>query len=217
MNPKKNLAISLRQQNKSYNEISTTLGIAKSTLSEWFKNNRDSERVKRLLSRANSPRVAERIKKFVSTNREKWLKWRQQARFEAESEFRQQASKPLFIAGLMLYWGEGDSKTKNPLRLTNSSADMIALYTKFLHRALKVPKEKIRVGLILYKDISQKQAEKFWSETSGLPRNQFYKTQYIVGRHPTKRLENGICMIIVNSAYLKEKVLKWIDLLAKTI
>ena len=217
MNNKKLAAVAMRRKNKSYNEISGSLGVAKSTLSDWFKTNAESQKTKKLLSQPSSPRVAERIKKFVSTNKERWLKWRQQARSEAELEFRQQAPNPLFIAGLMLYWGEGDSKPKNPIRLTNSSAQMIALYTKFLRHALEVPKEKIRAGLILYKDISREQAEKFWSVAAGLPRNQFYKTQYIGGRHPTKRLENGICMIIVNSAYLKEKILKWIDLLAKTI
>ncbi|MEK7653977.1 MAG: hypothetical protein AAB345_01690 [Patescibacteria group bacterium] len=217
MNPKKNLAVKMRLQNRSYNEISRTFGIPKSTLSGWFKNHAESKRIKKLLSQSSSPKIAERIKKFVAGNKERWLKWRQQAKHEAESEFRQHAPDPLFIAGLMLYWGEGDSKPKNPVRLTNSNPKMIALYTKFLRHSLKVPTTKIKVGLILYKDISRERAQKFWSEASGLSINQFYKTQYIKGRHPTKRLENGICMVIVNSAYLKEKVLKWIDLLAETI
>lgn len=207
----------MRRQSKSYNEISASLGIAKSTLSEWLKNDPSSQKTKRMLSGIVNPRVAERIKKFSELNKTRWAKFRSNARLVAHKEFSSHFKNPLFVAGLMLYWGEGDSKPKNPLRLTNSSSNMIELYVKFLRQVLDVPKIKIKVGLILYKDIDQADAINFWSHAIGLPQDQFYKTQYIKGHHPTKRLKDGICMVIVNSAHLKEKVLTWIALLSKKL
>lgn len=150
-------------------------------------------------------------------NKIKWEQWRQAARDEARKEFPKLAKNYLFVAGLMLYWGEGDSKLKNPLRLTNTSPQMIKIYTKFLIDILKVPKEKLRVGLILYPDLNEGKTKEFWSKTIDMPPEQFYKTQFITGQHPTARLSRGICMIIMNSRQLKEKVLAWIDLISNKL
>lgn len=213
----KNLAIKLRRQNKSYNEINKILGISKSTLAGWFKNDLKSQKAKLWLNSNSNPVVAERIKTFVKTNKERWEKWREEARIQAKKEFQELIKNPLFIAGMMLYWGEGDSKPKNPVRLTNTNSGIISLYVKFLIEVLKIPKEKIGGALILYPDLSEKECLNFWSKISNLSESQFVKTQFIKGKHPTKRLSNGICMIICNSRQLKEKFLVWIDLLSKTL
>lgn len=217
MRKDKNLAIKLRWQSKSYNEISKILGVPKSTLSGWFKNDPKSQQLKLRLGSKSNPVMAKRIEKFVKINREKWDKLRRETRLQAIKEFPKLVKNSLFIAGLMLYWGEGDSNPKNPVRLTNTNPKMIRLYTKFLIEIIKIPKEKIRVALILYPDLSEKQCLNFWSKINNLPKSQFLKTQFIRGRHPTRRLLNGICMIILNSRHLKEKFLIWIDLLSKTL
>ena len=215
MRADKGIAIKLRQQGKSYRDISGDLGIPKSTLSVWFKNDPLSQEVKLKLSSKSNIRVAERIKKFSETNRRKWEAWREAARYEAKKDFKNLAKNPLFIAGNMLYWAEGDSKVKNPLSLTNTDPRMIRVYIKFLIKILKIDKNKIRATLILYPDLNENRCINFWSEEVGLPKSQFYKTQFIEGRHPTSRLSRGICMIGNNSRQLKEKVLIWIDLLSK--
>ncbi|MEK9173595.1 MAG: helix-turn-helix domain-containing protein [Patescibacteria group bacterium] len=210
-------AVRLRKLGKSYYEISRALGIPKSTLSVWFKDDPMSQEVKLKLSSKSNIRVAERIKKFSENNKRKWELWRAEARYEAKKDFESLAKNPLFIAGNMLYWAEGDSKVKNPLRLTNTDPRMIRLYVKFLIRILKIDKNKIRATLILYPDLNKNSCINFWSKEIDLPRSQFYKTQFIEGRHPTSRLSRGICMIGNNSRQLKEKVLIWIDLLSKSL
>ena len=106
----------------------------------------------------------------------------------------------------MLYWAEGDSKINNPCRFNNTNSQMIALYTKFLTKTLNVPLEKLRIALILYPDLSIKKCISFWAKITGISNHQFYKPQVIKGRHPTKRLINGICMVVCNSRQLKEKI-----------
>lgn len=217
MRKDKHLALRLRQQSKSYNEISRILKISKSTLSNWFKTNPESQRVRNALSDKNNKLVAERIKKFVEANKEKWLKWREDAKIQAKKEFNKFFKNKLFIAGLMLYWSEGDNKLGNPIRFTNTDPRMIALYTKFFTRILNIPKEKLRSTLILYPDLSEKKCVEFWSQIMKIPKTQFYKTQFIKGNHPTKRLSNGICMISCNNRQIKEKMMVWIDLLSKIL
>ena len=217
MRKDKIVAFKLRKQGKSYNEINKILGISKSTLSEWFKNNPESQKIKAALSARSNNNVTERIKRFVRENKLRWNKWREVAREEAKKEFVILVKKPLFIAGTMLYWGEGDSKPRNPVRLTNTDPRMIALYVKFLTNILNIPKEKIKASIILYSDLSEETCLNFWSNITKLSKSQFYKTQFIKGQHPTARLTNGICMVICNSRQLKEKMIVWIDLLSKIL
>lgn len=213
----KNIAIKLRKQRKSYNEINKLLGIPKSTLAGWFKDDIGSQKIKMLLSGKSNKLVAERIKKFVQGNRERWDKIRADIEEEANREFKILSKKPLFIAGTMLYWAEGDNVFKNPLRFTNTNALMISLYVKFLIKILNVPMSDLRANLILYEDLIEKECINFWSQISTISKNQFYKTQFIKGRHKTRRLPHGICMIINTKRKIKIKITIWIDLLSRLL
>ncbi len=133
----------------------------------------------------------------------------------AREEFRIAIADPLFSAGIALYWGEGDRGPCNPLRLSNTDGRMIGTYSLFLRTFMQVPMEKIRIGLVLYPDLSDSQCRAFWASVAGVPTGNFMKTQYIDGKHPTKRLPYGICMVVVNSRAAKLKMLTWIDIFAK--
>lgn len=213
----KRFAIKLRKQGKSYNKISKELEIPKGTLSNWFSGIEWSEGIKRELIRKANYIARKNLQYYNKKHKEKWEKWREEARQQAKREFPKLMKDSLFIAGLMLYWAEGDSKIKNPIRLSNTDPRMIALYIKFLTKSLKISKEKLRSTIILYPDLSEKKCIDFWTAVEGIPKSQFYKTQFIKGRHPTKRLTHGICMIIFSSRQIKEKILIWIDLLSKNL
>ncbi len=208
------MATKLRQSGRSYNEISSKLNISKSTLSAWFKDDPSSQEIK---SELNHRIASLRTKKLIESNKIKWAKWYDKAREEAVKDFDSLSRNPLFVAGLMLYWGEGDSKPKNPLRLTNTNPGIIRIYKDFLLKVIKVPKSNLRVGVIIYPDLSENSCVKFWSSIVGIPKSQFHKTQIINGKHPTRRLSNGICMIICGNQQLKEKFRVWIDLLSKKL
>lgn len=217
MRKDRTLAIQLRRNNKSYSEISKTLGVSKSTLADWFGHDLLSQKTKQLLIKRAAEISRVRMKELGKINKVRWEKWRESARNEARKLFPLLANNPLFIAGLMLYWAEGDSKIENPFRLTNTNPKMIALYTKFLTKTLDVPRENLRVTVILYPDLSEKECVEFWAKTIGISESQFYKTQFIKGRHPTKRLSKGICMISCGGRQLKEKITVWIDLLSNQL
>lgn len=109
--------------------------------------------------------------------------------------------------------GEGDSKIENcNVRLTNTDPMMIKIFSRFLRMVCKIPREKIRVAMILYPDLKEDVCKKFWCDASEIPENQFIKTQIIKGKHPTRRLNNGICIVYVSSRQLKEKIYTWIKL-----
>lgn len=217
MRKDKGLALQLRRQDRSYREISRSLDVPKSTLATWFKSDRLSQKTKRLLAKRAIEKSRQRIKQLVAVNKVRWEKWREEAREEARKTFALLSKSPLFVSGVMLYWAEGDSKIRNPFRLTNTDPRMVALYVRFLVESLNIPEETIRPTLILYPDLEEVSCMRFWSKIIGVPKSQFYKTQFIKGRHPTKRLSNGICTITCGNRQSKEKILVWIDLLSKKL
>ncbi|MBZ1345325.1 MAG: hypothetical protein KY055_01635 [Candidatus Nealsonbacteria bacterium] len=209
----KHLVLQLRKRGKSYNAISKELGIPKSTLSGWLKNNPWSEQIKQGLIEKNRALIGKKIRIMNKARKKKLETWYKQCRQQAEKEFPQLKSNPLFLAGLMLYWGEGDSKIENcMIRLSNTDPEMIKIFSSFLQKICQISKEKIRIHIILYPDLNDEICKNFWSKISGIPQAQFIKTSFIQGKHPTRRLTNGICIIYVASRELKEKIFTWIKL-----
>ncbi len=210
-------AKSLRRNKLSYGKIAKALGVSKSTVSLWFQGDNNSEEIKKILIADNLELTKKRWKIIGEKNAKRFQGLRDEAVALATKEFSGLFNNPLFIAGISIYWGEGDSKDKNPLRMANSDPRMIRVYCEFLKKGMHIPKEKIKAWVLLYPELDKKKCESFWQKTCGLGRENFVKSQIIQGRHKTKRLEMGVCNIVVNSRYEKLKMLTWIDLFAKKI
>ncbi len=206
----KDRAIELRKQNKSYNQIARELGMSKSTLSVWFRNLTWSQQITTAL---NDEADEKQIKLMNQASRLKWEAWRESFRQEAKNDFPKLMQNPLFVAGINLYWGEGDHNIHNgKVKLINTDPHMVEIFSNFLRDIAFVPTEKIICWLILYPDLSEQKCKLFWSKASQVPLSQFRKTQYIKGRHPTRRTVAGMCTLEVYSRGLKEKIFTWIDL-----
>src|SRR3989344_176135 len=213
MRNNQHLAIKLRRLGKSYRQISSELYIPKSTLSGWFNALPWSKNIKDQLFEKAKIQSRKRIRRLIKAQKLRWLNWKVQLQEEAIKEFETLKDNKLFLAGLMLYWAEGDGKEKNSqVRLANTDPRMIRLFIHFSLKICKVEKHRIRPTLILYPDIKESPCKTFWSNYINIPKEQFYKTQYIRGRHPTKRLEHGICTVIVGNMALKTKMILWIKL-----
>jgi hypothetical protein len=212
----KHIALKFRKQGKSYNKISKELGVAKSTLSDWFSEVDWSQEIKKDLTRKANYISRKRLQLINKERREMWERWREDARQQARKDFPRLQNNPLFIAGLMIYWGEGDSKVENGnVRVSNTSSAMLRVYYLFLQGICHAPKEKIKAAMVLYPDLSEQTCKQYWSSTIGIPESQFTKTQFIEGKHPTKRLTYGIGMLSFSSRATKEKISVWIDLFHK--
>ncbi|MBI2019769.1 hypothetical protein HYS95_03875 [Candidatus Daviesbacteria bacterium] len=218
MRKDRHLAIQLRRQKKSYNEISNVLGVPKSTLHVWFKNNQWSLKIKEDLTKKARILAKPKLRLMAMANKKKWEKIHTQFQDKAKKEFTLLIKDPLFVAGLMLYWGEGDKVLKNCLvRLSNSDPELIKVFYLFLKNVLLISKEKIFIKLILYPELEDLAYKKSWSNKLNIPLSQFKKSAIILGKHPTKRLSLGICSIEVSSRKIKEKIITWFALYQKYI
>jgi hypothetical protein len=210
-------AIDLRKSGKSYSQISDELKVSKSTLSGWFGKEDWSDTIKLKLSKSIQEKHTARLIDLNQIRGENLERVYSDARVEAQSEFERLKYNPIFISGIMLYWGEGDKVNKNAVKFTNTDPKMIQLYVFFLSKICNIPEEKIKAQVIIYPDLDNDTCKSYWAENSNLPLSNFTKTSVIEGRHKTNRLSNGICMVIVSSSYFKVKILEWIKLLPQAL
>lgn len=203
----------LRRKGLSYKAIRKKTGVPITTLSDWFKNLDWSIKLKKELAEKSLFSSPEKLKLIARANSERWHKWHIECRKEAEEEYPNLKNDPIFQAGLLLYWGEGDKKIENCIvGLSNVDPEMIKIFYKFLQTKTLVPLEKIFVSLLLYPDLVDPVSKNFWSKATGVSIQQFKKSIYIKGRHPKKRLSYGVCTIYTNSRKIKEKIMKWLEL-----
>lgn len=145
--------------------------------------------------------------------------------------YRQQREKLInikresfFIAGLMLYLGEGDKKNRVRVGLANTDPAVIQFFVKWLKDFLGVDGQRIRAELHLYENMDIEAEKLFWEKITGLSRKQFYKTQIRKLREGSftyqESQRHGTCSIIFANTEKKREVMMaikaFLDLYQKT-
>ena len=200
-------ALVLRKQGKSYSQIKKDLGVSKSTLSYWLRNYPLSkQRIRELRDWSEV-----RIEKYRETMRKK--------REERLGRFYKEQKKllfpfnkrELFLAGLFLYWGEGSKRQLAMISVSNTDPSVIKFFIAWLTKALKVPREKLKIYLHLYEDMDIRKEIQFWSKSLNIPLKQFTKPH--IKKNSSKRINykggfgHGTCNAGIGDARLSEKVL----------
>lgn len=217
---KKQEAIRLRIQGKSYNEICRALRLpSKGTLSVWFKNLVLSSAAKRRL--AQKMRLAHERGLLAHNKRRSALvqKENKVIRGGAIKEIRTLSHRELLLVGAALYWGEGYKNGKaRGLSLANSDPRLVRMYMRFLREILKVPDERIRMHIHIHPNCSQQRAIQFWSKLTHLSKENFHITRQVSrasrGKRPKRMLPHGTLDIRVHRRQLFFRVLGLIDGLA---
>src|SRR5687767_3933673 len=176
MRSDKEKAIELRLLGKSYKQIQRELNIPLGTLGFWFQNKPWSQEIRDRLSQEVSLSNPKALDAMASSNKMRWAQWRQSHREAAIAEFPKIKHDPLFLSGLMLYWGEGQKNKGSTLKLSNGDPAMIKIFYLFLNASLNIPPEKISLNLIRYPDLSEDLQKTIWSKATGIPLSQFKRS-----------------------------------------
>jgi hypothetical protein len=227
----KNKALKLRLQGKSYNEITKTLGVPKSTLSEWFTNLvLSKEASERLKTRAYHGSVTALVKRNkLQTHLAKQRAF--SVRNNALKEIGQISKRDLFILGIGLYWAEGYKRpiikngverSYHPVSLSNSDPKLVMVFLKFLREICKIDESKITAGLRIYQHHNPEYLLNFWSELTKIPKGKFQKFYYGIsksslGKRPFNVLPYGTIQIRIANTELYHNIMGWIDGLAKMV
>jgi hypothetical protein len=210
-------AIILRKKGETYSEIRKALAVPKSTLSDWLNNYPLTEiQIARLQQKLKRKRYL-----AIEKTRLTKLKKRESRLDRTYKKQRKRllplSIRELYLCGLFLYWGEGVKGLRSGVSLSNTDPKVVKFYYRWLTQVLKVPREKVRVAVHLYKDMNVKKALNFWSTELGLPLKQFIKPYIKVTKKSEidhKGFGHGTCGIYVYDQYLKEKVMLGIESIA---
>ena len=215
MRKDKEKAVSLRKSGKSYKEIMEQISIPKSTLSGWFRGqNWSNDIALKCVEKSRAGSVA-RLTMLNAIRGGHLEKAYEKAGQEAIEDYEKLKFHPLFISGIMIYWGEGDKTSKYRVSIANTDPQMIKIFRIFLKNICGTNNPK--VWLLLYPDLDETVCKEFWVKNCGLEYSDFTKSISIKGKSSVRRIHYGVCNIGVSSAYLKNKILKWIELLAEEI
>lgn len=169
-NSPRELATELRNSGYSYNMISNRLGIAKSTLSNWFKDRPFTANIEVLKRIQYGPiksgqlrhnRKVEEINKFKDLGM---------------LELGGLSKRDLWLLGLGLYIGEG-SKSHETIRIINSDPEVIRLAIRWFKECCNLNDENITIAIHLYPDNHIGESLQFWRKVTGLTLKNFRKTQ----------------------------------------
>ncbi|KKP42422.1 MAG: hypothetical protein UR31_C0015G0022 [Parcubacteria group bacterium GW2011_GWA2_33_14] len=219
MKPKeKNLALNLRKQGWSMNEIKDKLRVSKSSISLWVRNIKLTDDQKRALSQKGLTKESIERRRATRLSRENAR--RQIIVDAAREEIDTLSELELKLIGVALYWAEGGKTNRGSVQLSNGDPRIIRLMMKFFKKICKVPKEKFRAHIHIHPHLNIKKAENYWSSISGIPLNQFYKTY----SKPNKASQNkkdslpfGTFDIYVHSTELFLKIKGWIEGIYKNV
>jgi len=225
MEDKKQKAIALRKQGKSYSEINVILEIPKSTLSYWLKEISIPPVAKKKLMMRSRKKTLEALirrnkKQTVLAEERAWKIRKENAR-----QIHKIDTKTLFWLGVALYWAEGYKKGAEGsawkcVDFANSDSHSLQIMMRFFREICNVPEDKFRVQIILHKNVSEAQAKEYWSELLGISKKQFIKSSNPTYTSQGKRrnlLKYGTVHIRVYDVNLFHKLIGWIDGVKKNI
>ena len=197
----------LRRLGLSYGEIMELIPVAKGTLAGWC---RSIE-----LSDAQALAIRERTGSVRGVPRD--TQWRrreeiERIRADAREEAATLVSDPLWLAGTVMYWAEGNKRHRD-FAMTNTDPAVLRLFTVWVRRFLD-PEPDFVLSLHLHDSNDEAAARQYWREELSLPEADFWKTFWKrpgTG-HRTNRHSAGVCRVRVRRGTDSlVRVLEWIE------
>ncbi len=201
----------MRNDGESLKVIAKALNVSKASVSGWVRGVvLTKERQKELFLRGWTRESIEKRRSARIYNEEQK---RSLIIEEAKHDIKKVSPDALKIIGAMLYWAEG-GKTKRMVRFANSDPQMVKVIMHFFRFTCGVKEEKFRAHIHTYSHLNSGKAEKYWSDITGIPRQQFYKTYVkpsIASKGKRDSLPYGTLDIYVCDTKLFLAIMGWIS------
>jgi hypothetical protein len=157
-------ARALRAQNRTLADIAKALGVSKSSVSIWVRDVpfTPSLQLRGVHGPHRRPHPAHEAK----------LRQIEELNREGIERIGKLSEKEFLVAGVALYAGEG-AKGDGAVQFANTDPAMIRFFCAWLRRFFDVDESRLRARVYLHQGLDLEAAEMFWSELTGLPRDQF--------------------------------------------
>lgn len=211
-------AIDLRRKGYSVSEISDKLSVSNGSISNWVKNVVLTEKQKLFLK--NKSYTQEVIEKRRLTRIRNESRKRESIILKHSNEISKIDKNMLKMIGIALYWGEGAKTMNGMARISNSDPSLIKIGMRFFREICEVDNSKFRAHIHIHSIDAVMSAEKYWSDVTGIPISQFYKTYHIKSKsskNTKNNLKYGTLDIGVCDTSLLLRIIGWIEGLKKQL
>ena len=170
----KEKAIKLRKHGLSYNEILQKVPVAKSTISLWC---RYVKLAPAQIKKLESGRITKNALKGIIAIQNMFWRRRCESFLSGVNMLKSKSlanKNSRFIAGLMLYWAEGNKKSK--AAIANSDPRIIRFTVSWLKEFWDVSPAQIKVHLHIHSGQNENQMISYWSSLTNIPLENFGKS-----------------------------------------
>ncbi|MBU3969061.1 hypothetical protein KJ991_02520 [Patescibacteria group bacterium] len=208
----KEKARALRKKGYSINQIVKETNLSKASVSVWV---RDI-----VLTKVQKKKLSERGRSVESIEKRRINRLfneqskRQKIIDNAKKDYNFISPEELKLIGIILYLGEGAKTKRGTVAVANSDPSVIKIMARFFREICKVPENKLRGHIHTFTGADIVKTEKYWSQLTGIPRNQFYKTYAkpsIASLQKRKTLPFGTFDLSVNDTTLFLTIMGWIE------
>lgn len=213
-------ALELRGEGMTYGQISSVLGVPKSTISVWL---REFEINKSILHKLYENRAKVRITAAVKANLSKSkIRYDKfvQSKITEKFTLLPLTRKESYIAGLMLYAGEGTKGDNSTVSLCNTNPEIVRFFVNWLVEYCGVSKQDLRVLVHIYRDMNVQDTLSYWSQTIDIPLSQFIRPYMKTSKRSDlthKGFDKGTCSVYIYNVELKRKIRAGMDILMEQI
>lgn len=199
----------LRSKGKTYTEIRQFLDVSipKSTLSNWCYGVILPDWYTAKIRDLNHKSFTKaQVMAWASMRRKREL-FLDKVRREATKVLKKFNLENLKIALAMLYLGEGAKwKSHSGLMLGSSDPQIILLYISLIEKCYKIKLSQLKCRISYRADQNIRELEKYWSDITGIPKENFYKTKpdpRTKGKKTKKKDYQGVCVIYCAGSHIQ--------------
>jgi hypothetical protein len=203
----------LRAAGRTYDEIQNALGVSKSSVSLWV---RDLPRPPRVQNSEQRRQYMQDI--CWAPRRELRENERRITKAAAAREIGEMTDREIFIAGIGLYWAEGNKDKsyarRERVNFVNSDPNMIRVFLAWLD-LVGVDRSRLRFAVQIHESADVEAAEGYWRELVGATGTSFCKTTLKKHNPKTNRrnVEDGyrgcLAVRVLEGADLYRRIEGW--------
>lgn len=200
----------LRRLGWTYGEIRDVIDVPKGTLAGWCReiqltDDQIAATKRRTATQRGGPRDTQRKRRAEI----------ERIQADAREFALAHLHDPLFVAGTVLYWGEG-AKTRPRMMVANADVAALQLFVRWVRR-FHDREAAFVLSLHLHEGNDDAAAKRWWAEALGLDGADFTKTfvKPAGTGHRKNRLAQGVCRIVMRrSADGWHRTMAWIGVIA---
>jgi len=201
----KQQAIALRQGGMAITKICKQLNVSKSTVSLWVRDVKLTEQQEIFLkNKSNFNReYNDGVKADALSRRQD---------YQTQGRLKAKEHNLIHTQGCMLYWAEG-GKGRTSVIFTNSDANMLCFFLKFLRECYNVKNNDIAISINCYTNngLSVEEIENYWIDLLELTKENLNKTIHDNRQHRNTGQKQGkhpygICRLAIHKVEILQSI-----------